>query len=1428
MFVKEQAHTENKKRGIVGSVRCVQETGINAEYMGKQVSVHYEGWGRKYDEKEVQMTEKKKMLPFRRMSIGYTGQTKNPFRDFKYSHDEKLRYESLILELLEKDFEWTASPLEFTQQVRGHLIIFVDSLLTLQPFFKPSPEELNEIFEFLELVIKFILEWCKIIPKMKWEYWTSISHPMLYNVDAKAAVVSCYNEFSQILWVMFGGDKKRTQSSSEYACELLCEKEEKNLDKAQQWLSNKFYSIFNKYNGMEVIKNMLCAYDETAEEFLYPVFLPFIFIEALDPLLSFIKDEEFKKTIAGICESLDKRFSKYNSKDFEDLDRLTDPRNEKIIDNLFRKASLSPKTLKENISSFSYLYYLQDSRIESKRKGIEMIIEKYQVNLLLKECCFEIKAPLATKVEKALSAVKELKLMERVLLENSEPSLVELLKGFIRLMILQECFEHSQAELLWNSSQNTPSINASVLSIIADIADYGPADLIGYYFKLLKEIPISKYTKNTIGFITLFLGNLKKNIKRTKQQSVKVRKEYYAQEAQTETPSPLAEFLDYDLLYQVLSEKDQEESLVLDAMEGLIKVIQDDINQINIYIVKSISDMEQGNAEAITKVLFVRKVLQTCWNSSHSQKFIVDLIKSYDSLNVGFNLMMKYKSIVETKIQQEDIRDPMNHKFVTGYTHEEYLNCIFNYFEFLFEKTQFEISFKSDHLEKLWLSFINYSIIKEEKTFLFKIFMKNRIDSRYNKKIYKFIPDDLCSELFNKYLLNSSMFNITDADETAFECCKEYFIRHNLMLKLIKIDQGNVVTLSITPEGITPFWKFAFNNPYESIQDKATQFIITLFISIWQEKKASLTMITKSIADISLSQSDTSPSDPRKIKVMLNFLLLYLNKVEDINYTRINKDLYKEPPYTVRHCIILNSNGKVVRELFVKIQDNMCINDLRNALSYNLKKSRNCFKLRKNTPGKELIDQKYDYVLIKNANIGFLVDLIQPNVSEENSPSFLIANLPKTHEILLKHMDSSELIAKRIWQIFKIFPLNKNLFERLKNLHFELEEDVIKSWVKYLEIPASAYALLYVLYVLKSIIANKKSTNVNLQDYSKLLMKKKAAFFLAHHLNLVYTKQFETPNLCALKSVHYIHQCLLFVLQQQKIEIIADIDIQKILEHLCNLINNYMNEANKEELNDDMKRYYMKALKSAFLLVHQLGSTLGEIAIQVMEIDSIFQSSLNKYFKSSLKSREITKINGALWKYFKRTDKSVEYSQYLVRVLFYNIICDKELLHSLQPHYFVLLRKIIEINSNETLNVSLLNEKQILNELATYIIDFEEHQGLNLGGIMSIIDIICKKFRSSIEFSKDIALINAVLELCFPCTDELSERQRNMQKEIIQDTTIVRSALQLLKTLCMYNQEATCKIALWFSPLLAASELWRGPLPSDWRIMAQELSLIHI
>ncbi len=188
--------------------RGIWRVAIVTERAGNVVSIHFEAWAPRYDERNVRL-DSARLAPFRRRTMGYTGQEKQAYRDFKFQPAKHLEFEHRLEEILEgmaDPKETTADKL--TQFLRGDLFFYVDSLLTLAHLASPDLLAIDSIFHILERTLALVAAWEKRFPELRPAYDAMSGNEKLYLVHPGAAFVASYSELAATLRSCFGLNRR--------------------------------------------------------------------------------------------------------------------------------------------------------------------------------------------------------------------------------------------------------------------------------------------------------------------------------------------------------------------------------------------------------------------------------------------------------------------------------------------------------------------------------------------------------------------------------------------------------------------------------------------------------------------------------------------------------------------------------------------------------------------------------------------------------------------------------------------------------------------------------------------------------------------------------------------------------------------------------------------------------------------------------------------------------------------------------------------------------------------------------------------------------------------------------------------------------------------------------------------------------------------
>jgi hypothetical protein len=181
-------------------------------------------------------------------------------------------------------------------------------------------------------------------------------------------------------------------------------------------------------------------------------------------------------------------------------------------------------------------------------------------------------------------------------------------------------------------------------------------------------------------------------------------------------------------------------------------------------------------------------------------------------------------------------------------------------------------------------------------------------------------------------------------------------MRVNVLKKNVKSSEESMIVLSNTLDGITTLWNIAFDSSIEEITNDAINLLIEINFSIWERRKMSLLNLTQNFVSTATDLVSKNLSTSR-VQDYLGVILGYVEKFEKLGYSKINKNEYEKLSYSTCKCTIKNYDGVKYKELNIKVQNDMTLNDLKEAISYNIKKHKAKFIVYSNN---KRLDTEYD------------------------------------------------------------------------------------------------------------------------------------------------------------------------------------------------------------------------------------------------------------------------------------------------------------------------------------------------------------------------------------------------------------------------------------------------------------------------------------
>ena len=163
------------------------------------IKVHFDGWPTKWDE-WMKITSCK-ISPFRKNSIGYTGQTKVAIRKVEKSEQDYLDMIEKIDICIKNNLKGLGA-IETTQFYRGEIFSILDHLMGKT--YDTNDQYFIELtVKYIKKVLELIIAYIKLVPDMLQQFEEYKIEQELYLVDENISIACCNTEFSEMLKTIF-------------------------------------------------------------------------------------------------------------------------------------------------------------------------------------------------------------------------------------------------------------------------------------------------------------------------------------------------------------------------------------------------------------------------------------------------------------------------------------------------------------------------------------------------------------------------------------------------------------------------------------------------------------------------------------------------------------------------------------------------------------------------------------------------------------------------------------------------------------------------------------------------------------------------------------------------------------------------------------------------------------------------------------------------------------------------------------------------------------------------------------------------------------------------------------------------------------------------------------------------------------------------
>ena len=165
------------------------------------ITVHFDGWSDKW--KQAYCIHSSLIAPFRMHSVGSTGQSSKPLRDWDFNEDSIKTSEGIMTILTHGNFTGL-SPFELTLFLRGDLYMQVDCLMN-HSYTNPA-KEISRVVEFFSGIIDMIIKWIVVVQS---EFKNcELDNPGKYLIKASDSICRAAFEVLDMLNSIFGFEQR--------------------------------------------------------------------------------------------------------------------------------------------------------------------------------------------------------------------------------------------------------------------------------------------------------------------------------------------------------------------------------------------------------------------------------------------------------------------------------------------------------------------------------------------------------------------------------------------------------------------------------------------------------------------------------------------------------------------------------------------------------------------------------------------------------------------------------------------------------------------------------------------------------------------------------------------------------------------------------------------------------------------------------------------------------------------------------------------------------------------------------------------------------------------------------------------------------------------------------------------------------------------
>lgn len=782
------------------------------------IKVHFDGWPHKWDE-WMKITSYK-VNPFRKHSVGYTGQTKIAIRKLDLTESDYLSIMDKMDDCIKNNLKGLGA-IETTQFYRGHIFSLLDHLMG-KTYDGTGTETFEIAIKFIKKTIELIIAYIKRVPSMLQNFEDFKIEPDLYLIDEDISIAVCNSEFSEMLKTIFCMNARclrfylkhdrppqdlKTTITKEFLerdIEMMKLKyDDLEFDDIKTFITTKkdiefglffeFVDHFHYHGGFDAVRNALRSITKTEGGKALPLN---VIPDLTSPFRNCraIIDEEYAKEMAEEVQQLVlQRLENMTDDEMKDLDKST------IHDLLteireFLLIALDDHAVDEKLETVKLsmaLRFLSSSNMKKRLNGIneiKTIIEMTSDHM--HRGWRDDDSPRRAKwlkPEFLCNWIHENRLLELLLGESSHIEVVKRSTTVLKFLSLQKQLTMEHLDLLWKCQEGKHEATVmGVFETIIEISIDLSIEALDYIYSKIETIPLKKYNVHTLNFVRDFTINACRVI------SMHSQKELLDLDSDNEVDDKANDFylenckgiVDGDItppndfgseygtpkIWELLHQASELGTLALNAFLELMKSKYLSSFRMD-YIMRSIKNLQLSKAvyQSLTILINVLpKKYETRRNFSTNklQYALCVLHREFDLIaltiqNIEIYNALVQKSMVESINKGVVLENIPKTCFEGSYTHSDQLDKRLEFIEFLIYSAQGEIELGNSTIDKLWSLFVRQGALEFDTNLFFKWlnkekYQKAHLQGKDHRKIF--------TSEEREYLLVSILCNAEIAD----------------------------------------------------------------------------------------------------------------------------------------------------------------------------------------------------------------------------------------------------------------------------------------------------------------------------------------------------------------------------------------------------------------------------------------------------------------------------------------------------------------------------------------------------------------------------------------------------------------------------------------------------------------------------------------